>query len=247
MPPSHDSSSAKQRSVTPTDTNLLPSQQNEAKSDNNRLSPTRSTQIGTGPQPSSSAGASLNPRSCVTCRKRKVRCDKRHPCANCTKANNECIFPGPGRAPRRSRKPPDTELLARLRRLEGVVKNMGKDPEEEVESADNASKSGADDGPIANKDPGCDNSEFFDHLKQNDPSEKLAKDFGRLVIEEGRSRYVSNKFWTALSEEVGRCVYEAVPFHTRVLEESGMEPFPASNPDDCTGAHACDKHHAKSA
>lgn len=66
---------------------------------------------------------------------------------------------------------------------------MGKDPEEAAESADNASKSGADDS-IANKDPG------------RDPSEKLAKDFGRLVIEEGRSRYVSNKFWTALSEEV---------------------------------------------
>ena len=123
---------------------------------------------------------------------------------------------------------------------------MGRDPEEEVESADNASNPGGDDGPIANKDPGCDNSEFFDHLKQNDPSEKLAKDFGRLVVEEGRSRYVSNKFWTALSEEVGRCVYEIVPFRTLVLKESSLEPFSTSDHDDCTEAHTWDIHHAKS-
>lgn len=79
---------------------------------------------------------------------------------------------------------------------------MGKDPEEAMESADNASRSGADE--LANKDPGCDNSQFFAHLNQNGDqgTGKLARDFGRLVVEEGRSRYVANKFWTALSEEV---------------------------------------------
>lgn len=83
-----------------------------------------------------------------------------------------------------------------------MVKHMGKDPEEQAEPANNASRSGADE--IANKDPGCDNSQFFDHLKQNNDhgTDKLARDFGRLVVEEGRSRYVANKFWTALSEEV---------------------------------------------
>ena len=30
----------------------------------------------------------------------------------------------------------------------------------------------------------------------------MVKEFGRLVVDEGRSRYVSNKFWTSLSEEV---------------------------------------------
>lgn len=37
---------------------------------------------------------------------------------------------------------------------------------------------------------------------------KLEKDFGRLVIEEGRSRYVSNSFWASLSDEV--CALNAV-------------------------------------
>ena len=30
----------------------------------------------------------------------------------------------------------------------------------------------------------------------------LDKEFGRLVVEEGRSRYVSHKFWASLSDEV---------------------------------------------
>jgi len=71
----------------------------------------------------------LNPRSCVTCRKRKVKCDKLHPCSNCSRAHIECVFPSPGRAPRRSKKtgfgPRDKELLERLRHLESVVKGLG--------------------------------------------------------------------------------------------------------------------------
>lgn len=33
-------------------------------------------------------------------------------------------------------------------------------------------------------------------------SDGMVKEFGRLVVDEGRSRYVSNKFWNSLSEEV---------------------------------------------
>ena len=34
----------------------------------------------------------------------------------------------------------------------------------------------------------------------------MIKEFGRLVVDEGRSRYVSNKFWNSLSEEVS-CMF----------------------------------------
>src|SRR2546423_9690011 len=43
----------------------------------------------------------LNPRSCITCRRRKVKCNKVNPCSNCVKQNIRCEFPSPGRAPRR--------------------------------------------------------------------------------------------------------------------------------------------------
>lgn len=77
----------------------------------------------------------LNPRSCVTCRRRKVRCDKHMPCSNCRRAQITCIFPAPGRAPRRPRPkdpnaPPknsserEMELMKRLRKLEGIVEDL---------------------------------------------------------------------------------------------------------------------------
>ena len=37
------------------------------------------------------------------------------------------------------------------------------------------------------------------------PKKKADKDFGRLAIDEGRSRYVSNQFWASLSDDVRTC------------------------------------------
>ncbi|OIW23815.1 hypothetical protein CONLIGDRAFT_657415 [Coniochaeta ligniaria NRRL 30616] len=86
--------------------------------------------------PAAAVSAALNPRSCVTCRRRKVRCDKHMPCGNCRRAQISCIFPAPGRAPRRPRPkdpnaPPkqpsserEMELVKRLRKLEGIVEEL---------------------------------------------------------------------------------------------------------------------------
>ncbi|KAL8721060.1 MAG: hypothetical protein Q9225_002171 [Loekoesia sp. 1 TL-2023] len=179
---------------------------NSAKSRQNTSSPPTN---GTN---STSTVAQPNPRSCVTCRKRKVRCDKRHPCSNCNKAAIECVFPGPGRAPRRSRKPPDAELLARLRRLEGVVQHLGKNLDEEVEKTEEVGK----DKPMKTEDAAeSDAKSPKEEVKipKNcglfngpEPRKKsvdgVAQEFGQLVVEEGRSRYVSNKFWSSMSEEI---------------------------------------------
>lgn len=67
--------------------------------------------------------------SCVNCRRRKVRCDRRHPCIPCTRNKTECVFPVSGRIPRRGRDAnqpnpraqKQVELLGRLRRLEAMV------------------------------------------------------------------------------------------------------------------------------
>lgn len=81
-----------------------------------------------GPQ----EGHDLKIWSCVTCRRRKVKCDRRDPCANCIRNNIECHFPVTGRLPRRSRDPnagkspaqKQTELIGRLRRLENLVTEL---------------------------------------------------------------------------------------------------------------------------
>ena len=178
--------------------------------------PTTNGKQGTPPAINAANGSSgLNARSCITCRKRKVKCDKRHPCSNCNRAAIECVFPGPGRAPRRSRKPPDTELLARLRRLEGVVQSLGKGIDEEIESTKEPAEV-----PKAEFEPlhpnGPENTNMKDAKAPKDcrmagqyevnPAYTgmggLSKEFGRLKVENGKSRYVSNKFWNSLSEEV---------------------------------------------
>ncbi|KAF9690555.1 hypothetical protein EKO04_011300 [Ascochyta lentis] len=143
-----------------------------------------------------------NPRSCTTCRRRKVKCDKKQPCSNCARAKIECIFPGPGRAPRKSRKPPDAELLERLRRLEGVVQNLNAQVEEhEQEAAERERDSGSRQGSMSER---C-----FAGSSKNSPSvavdnsvEGLESRFGRLVVEKGRSRYINNSFWASLNNEV---------------------------------------------
>lgn len=81
------------------------------------------------------SGPAVNPRSCVTCRRRKVRCDKQMPCSNCRRALIPCVFPAPGRAPRQARPrdpnaPPkatthrEAELVKRLKKLEGIVEEL---------------------------------------------------------------------------------------------------------------------------
>lgn len=96
--------------------------------------------------PTSAPSSELNPRSCVTCRRRKVRCDKLMPCSNCRRAMVPCIFPAPERAPRRPRrKDPialkphqsserEIELLKRLRKLEGIVEDLSGQVEMEATS-----------------------------------------------------------------------------------------------------------------
>jgi hypothetical protein len=67
------------------------------------------------------------PLSCVTCRQRKVKCNKANPCNHCTRASIPCVFPNRVRVPRAkqaSSKPRDVELLHRISRLENLVSKI---------------------------------------------------------------------------------------------------------------------------
>lgn len=175
-----------------------------------------------------SQGRLLNPRSCVTCRRRKVKCDKTHPCGNCNRAHIECVFPSPGRAPRKARKlgeGRDKELLERLRRLEGVVKGMGvevptsgksgnKDGDSQTGSEARAGSGSGDtddhrDVVDSNKSTKSWAERFYDvdHQEKTKWVEdnrigRFETKFGRLVVNEGKSRYINNSFWANLSNEV---------------------------------------------
>lgn len=155
----------------------------------------------------SGSSTAPNPRSCITCRRRKVKCDKKQPCSNCARARIECVFPGPGRAPRKSRRPPDAELLDRLRRLEGVVQNLNAQVEEhEQEAAERERGSGSRQGSTSeNHFSGASDpyrTKDSPSVSVDNSVEGLESRFGRLVVDKGRSRYINNSFWASLNNEV---------------------------------------------
>lgn len=175
------------------------------------------------------APTGLNARSCVTCRRRKVKCDKKVPCSNCTKAQTQCVFPAPGRAPRRPRaggKPisdREAELLKRLRRLEGVVEELSGQVDIENAKAsplsdhssphNNVESSGESTGKASKFRTNCMNEEqgtkkewvarsFNMGLAPPKTAFTMEEGIGRLVLDSGKSQYVSNPFWAELSQEI---------------------------------------------
>ena len=158
-----------------------------------------------------------------------MKCDKQVPCSNCTKAQAQCVFPAPGRAPRRPRQGKvvserEAELLKRLRRLEGVVEELSGQVELEAVKQSPGSdhsyahKDGDSTGESAGKkdsvrvvgmDEGSGTRKTWIarnfNLGQGPPKSefgvsKVEGAMGRLVLDEGKSSYVANPFWASLSE-----------------------------------------------
>lgn len=190
-------------------------------------------------QPSPEASRRLNTRSCDVCRKRKVKCDKISTgCSNCAKANIGCHYPGPGRAPRRQKagkqiSARETELLKRLRRLEGVVEELSgqvdgevqrssagsprerlwkeKDRDGEVESP---ASSGREMVRVVGMDEGIPERRKWLHRLVNmgdGPPEGdiIRREFGKLIIDEGKSHYVNDEAFATLSHEVCMAILQS--------------------------------------
>ncbi|KAI1630024.1 putative C6 transcription factor [Exophiala viscosa] len=74
--------------------------------------------------PPASARTVVKPQrvlACVLCQQRKVRCDRRFPCANCVKSSAQCV-PATLVPRQRRRRVPERELLERLRRYETLLR-----------------------------------------------------------------------------------------------------------------------------
>lgn len=112
------------------------------------------------------------------------------------------MFPVSGRLLRqqddatRLAKKNQVELLARLKRLEGVVEDLTSQLKTPVEGG------GSDTGGL----PGS--------QQEDDDVVNLEEEVGRLVIDESGSRYVGNRFWVAFQEEVRTIcgLYSKCPF-----------------------------------
>ncbi|GFF53264.1 uncharacterized transcriptional regulatory protein C139.03 [Aspergillus udagawae] len=65
-------------------------------------------------------------RSCLECRRRKIKCDRSLPCAYCTRTRIECTYP-PKPTEREAVSSEHDPLLARVERLEGILQSLQSD------------------------------------------------------------------------------------------------------------------------
>lgn len=166
----------------------------------------------------------LSERSCYDCNRRKVRCDKTSPCANCVRLGVECQFPPPGRKPRKTsqRSSHKEDLISRLLLLEREVQKLGGQgptapepaPAELLEAQDRprSPQSGRAVGSFLAKDVTAEHptiGEDHDH-QSHEPEQPnvtvptLDEQFGQLVVDRnnGTSRYLSHRVLADLASQV---------------------------------------------
>lgn len=147
----------------------------------------KSAQFGATDQNNHSQAApavgSLNQYSCLPCRGRKRKCDRVFPCVNCQRNGLECVFVS--RRPS-TRQPPSVALQERVRNLEALVSRMRHHLDLATGQTIQSSYKAA--------------------IEEDMPTAaavtKLGDSFGRLTVENGRSRYVANNSWASLEDEV---------------------------------------------
>ncbi|KAH6984383.1 fungal-specific transcription factor domain-containing protein [Ilyonectria sp. MPI-CAGE-AT-0026] len=123
-------------------------------------------------------------QACVLCQRRKVKCDRNFPCSNCTKANVECVASAP--PPPRKRRRPKVELQNRLARCEQLL----------AEYANANAKL---------ERPESDASSDIPHpslTPQPGPRDLNWEPTGKLIVEDGGTRFTDGFLWTKVYEEL---------------------------------------------
>ena len=148
-------------------------------------------------------------RSCDLCRHRKVKCDRRQPCSHCIRAGRapDCVYPsGPGRAPKRPRRVLDAQLADRLSRLETMIRQIGNGNHKTTPGSPSISSTPPIASTVASEKANAYQLKESTStiVSSSPPSPRSSNDehFGRLMIDETRSQYVSNILWESLATEV---------------------------------------------
>ncbi|KAG4444018.1 hypothetical protein IFR05_000478 [Cadophora sp. M221] len=123
-------------------------------------------------------------RSCILCHQRKIRCDKKSPCGNCTRADVLCCFPKPEQPVRRPHKTTIADVSSRLARLERTIQALAKE----------SPRNGCADTPLPNP------VEDFDTPLRHDQLERAASE-KRLINGDCSSRYFNESFLSRILEE----------------------------------------------
>lgn len=134
-----------------------------------------------GPQDEAAATPSM-PYTCVTCARRKVRCDKTGPpCSTCQKGRHQCHYEAP--APRKRKRKPVDDVQEKLEEYEDLLKQHGLiSRSEKTPSEETLSSIGTTAAPLKG---------------QPTPENQT----GKLLAGRGKTRYIDSTLWRALGEE----------------------------------------------
>ncbi|KAK5674691.1 hypothetical protein LTS10_012692 [Elasticomyces elasticus] len=135
--------------------------------------------------------ASAMPYACVTCTRRKVRCDKTGPpCSTCRKTRLECSYEAP--PPRKRKRKPTDDIHERLEHYESLLRQHGiMDPDRSP--LDQAEKPSPSDNVPLKK-----SSLSGGVLGGSDPAGSSRT--GKLLAGRGKSRYIDSTLWRNLED-----------------------------------------------
>lgn len=122
------------------------------------------------------------PHTCVTCAKRKVKCDKSGPpCSTCRKSRHECYYEAP--APRKRKRKAVDDVHERLEHYESLLKQHGLLKDSIQASPEKETPYHVDHGGSS-----------IGHLTPDVST-------GRLLARRGKSRYLESALWRDLAED----------------------------------------------
>ncbi|EAQ88779.1 hypothetical protein CHGG_05398 [Chaetomium globosum CBS 148.51] len=119
------------------------------------------------PQSDRVAGKSQRVLACQLCQQRKVKCDRKFPCGNCTRGGTPCV-PATLVPRQRRRRFPERDLLARIRHYETLLRqhNVPFDPLHPPAANSAATATAADSSPIDTATPDTPRTTHSDAVNQ---------------------------------------------------------------------------------
>ncbi|KAH7136583.1 fungal-specific transcription factor domain-containing protein [Dactylonectria macrodidyma] len=170
------------------------------------------------------------PLSCHPCRTRKLKCDRSHPCSNCTKregmGTTSCSYATPvARKKNQSQgdSSPD-DMQNRIDRLEGLVLSLmhgGANVDAATAAAAAATTQSTTDSGSSAKVGREDEAAMVDDDEESDTEEGLAASLGFLKVDtdKGKSLYVGQEHWHTILADISE-VKNYFNSHKKELESS---------------------------
>ncbi|ETN46654.1 uncharacterized protein HMPREF1541_00840 [Cyphellophora europaea CBS 101466] len=153
-------------------------------------------------------------RSCVACRRRKIRCDRKQPCSYCTRLKTGCSYPGESEedsiSPRRPQYDQD-DLVARLEQVEKSLRLLRE------QQRDDDDRGGRSLGSESLQQLGT----TLGEMPAGPDLAMQPVSCGRLVGTRDSSRYVDGSLWTTL---------EAALASHESFDDTPMESEAAASP-----------------